>query len=172
MIVEGSLLDWQPSESAIRHIKEAIVEFVDEDERGVLRRILLEGEDLREQEKQKLSDKAKLFLKFFELKSPQDFEKFMKEIDKESLHDLKRLSPDEKISNFKARMFILHDRADTSVPYVESRKLNQALGDRVETTYHESALFAHVRPEKGLSLQTLKEFIGLFFFGHQIFMFI
>ncbi len=81
-------------------------------------------------------------------------------------------SPHVNIKNFKARLLILHDKSDSSVPWVESEKLKNAAEAEIITTYHITSLFEHVQPKKGFSLQILSEFVGLFGFLHQVFMYL
>ncbi len=81
-------------------------------------------------------------------------------------------SPHVNIKNFKARLLILHDKADSSVPWVESEKLKKAAEAEVMTTYHITSLFEHIQPKKGFSPQILSEFAGLFGFLHQAFMYL
>jgi predicted esterase len=172
IIIDEQLIPWEPNKGTVKGIKEAAIDFADENEKEVLRKALLEGEALRAEEKLALSEKANFFLRIFELETPKRLEELLEKLDDESLRKIKRFSPDEKIEHFKARMFILHDKGDSAVPYVESRKLHQALKGKAESTYHESTLFDHVRPEGGFSLETLKELLGLFRFLQQVFMFI
>lgn len=82
------------------------------------------------------------------------------------------LSPHTKIENFKARLFILHDKADTSIPWVESEKLRRAIDGRVPYTYHISSLFEHIQPKKGFNLDLIKEFLGIYLFLYQAFRYI
>ena len=47
----------------------------------------------------------------------------------------------------KAELFILHDRADPFIPYTESRRLKDAIGDRPNAHFDELRLFEHVSPK-------------------------
>ncbi len=89
--------------------------------------------------------------------------------------DIKKLlvySPDQKLLMYKAPIFILHERADSYVPYTEAIKLREALDGKVPTTYHLANLFEHVQPKKGFSPQILGEFAGLFGFLHKVFLYL
>ncbi len=78
-------------------------------------------------------------------------------------------SPHVNLKNFKARLLILHDKADSAVPWVESEKLKKAAEAEVMTTYHITSLFEHVQPKKGFPQDILREFLGLFGFLHKVF---
>lgn len=83
---------------------------------------------------------------------------------------LLQLSPDQNLSNFKAPIFILHEKADNYVPYVESIKLKQALEGKVPVIFHLANLFEHVQPKKGISLEQIREFATLYGFLYKVFL--
>lgn len=82
------------------------------------------------------------------------------------------LSPDQNLNDYKPPIFILHEKADNFVPYVESIKLKKALEGRVPISFHLANLFEHVQPQKGFSPKLLTEFAGLFVFLHKVFMYL
>ncbi len=59
---------------------------------------------------------------------------------------LEYLSPRHSIDRVQAELFILHDRADPFIPYTESRRLKDAVGDRADAHFDELRLFEHVEP--------------------------
>ena len=65
-----------------------------------------------------------------------------------SLDTLRRISPSESIEGLKARVLIMHDRADGLVPSDESRRLADALSERGDFQHTEFSLFKHVDPTK------------------------
>lgn len=81
----------------------------------------------------------------------------------------KKLSPAQKLKNFKARIFIIHDKNDPYVPYSESIKLNRSLSHEVEKTFVLLNLFEHVQPKKELSWQIIFELLKLYGFLTQVF---
>lgn len=84
---------------------------------------------------------------------------------------LLRFSPHQNLDSLKAKIFILHEKSDTFVPYTESIKLKQALEEKkVSVVYYHANLFEHVQPKKGVSYEMAKEFLGLFGFLHKVFM--
>ncbi len=93
-------------------------------------------------------------------------------LSKEDTNRLLQYSPDQNLENFKAAIFILHEKADNYVPFVESIKLKQALAGQVPTTFHLANLFEHVQPKKGFSPDVISEFAGLFVFLHKLFMYL
>lgn len=97
-----------------------------------------------------------------------------RKISEEEKERLLRLSPDQTLDKFSAAIFILHEKADNFVPYVESIKLNEALmkNGREPKAFHLANLFEHVQPKDGFSPEIIKEFAGLFGFLHKVFMYL
>lgn len=81
----------------------------------------------------------------------------------------RRLSPSPNLKNFRARIFIIHDKNDLYVPYTESIKLNRSLPSEVEKTFVLIDLFEHVQPKKELSWQIVFELLKLYGFLDQVF---
>jgi predicted esterase len=94
------------------------------------------------------------------------------EIPESQKNALLRFSPDQRIENYKAPIFIMHEKADNYVPYVESIKLRQALEGKILLTFHLANIFEHVQPKQGFSTQMLGEFIELFGFLHKVFLYL
>lgn len=78
---------------------------------------------------------------------------------------LEKVNPSKDINNFRAKIFILHEKSDSYVPYFESEKLNRALERKVEKTYLLVNLFEHVQVGKGkISGEMLGELLKLYLF--------
>jgi len=72
----------------------------------------------------------------------------------EALEEFRLLSPSTHVAKIKARTFLMHDVADTFIPYVESRKLASRLP--AANRYHtEFSLFEHVSPTESPDLLTV-----------------
>lgn len=94
-------------------------------------------------------------------------------LDDRSVQKLLRFSPDQEIDRYKAPIFILHEKADSFVPYVESIKLKDTLSGRVPLEFHLASVFEHVQPGgQALNFQFLQELVGLFGFLHKMFMYL
>lgn len=94
-------------------------------------------------------------------------------LDPNLINKLLRFSPDQNIDSLKAKIFILHEKSDSFVPYTESIKLKQALENKeIPVVYYQANLFEHVQPKKPLTYETGKEILGLFGFLHKVFMYL
>lgn len=117
---------------------------------------------------QEILEKEGLALDLFNNKSP---------LDPDLTYRLLRFSPDQNIDSLKAKIFILHEKSDTFVPYTESIKLKQALealpaGRKVSYVHRQANLFEHVQPKKEISYETVREYLGLFGFLYKVFSFL
>lgn len=64
--------------------------------------------------------------------------------------ELRRLSPDTHLADLHAKVFIMHDHDDATVPYVQSRELAASLRPG-QAEYDEFAFFNHVDPTASVS---------------------
>lgn len=95
----------------------------------------------------------------------------LREISQSGPVDLEKINPAKNIADFKGKIFILHEKGDTYVPYGESVKLKEALermGKR-PAAFQLSSLFEHVQPKKGLSKEALSELLKLHLFVVKVF---
>lgn len=82
------------------------------------------------------------------------------------LATLRAVNPSDHLRAFGTHIFILHDRGDHFVPYLEAAKLNQALRPAVARTYLISDLFQHTHPKGGLSWDAVGGAMDLYGFLH------
>jgi acetyl esterase/lipase len=59
------------------------------------------------------------------------------------------ISPAGKLDGLEAEVFIIHDRGDKFIAYVESRRLRDALEGKDDVHFTEVSLFEHVEPRLG-----------------------
>ena len=80
---------------------------------------------------------------------PDRAQELLGQLPPSALARLKRLSLPRAIDRLQAELYIIHDRGDAFVPYVESRRLRDALAGREEVHFTEVSLFEHVEPRLG-----------------------
>lgn len=129
------------------------------------------AEDARSHAKGLLQE-ATQTAKIFEVSDLTQMQTILSQIPDQEKENLKRYSPKEYVSKFKGKLFILHDKTDHYVPYVESVKLNEALGSRGDQVFVLVDLFEHVQPNKPLSWRNLSEIAKLYGFLYQVFSFL
>ncbi len=122
------------------------------------------SDDARNHAKALLEAKqANQMVKIFDATSSAEVEKVLDLVPKQEVNALEKYSPKEKLNQFKASIFILHDKSDTYVPYVESVKLYQALPKEQLGAYHISDLFEHVQPNRSIKLEELVKLYGFLY---------
>lgn len=80
--------------------------------------------------------------------------------------ELKKYSPKELVADFQSKIFILHDKSDTYVPYTESVRFYEALPKERIAAFHISDLFDHVQPNRPIKFF---ELVKLYGFLYQVF---
>ena len=93
----------------------------------------------------------------------QRAEEFLDLLSEDLRGGLAGISPRGEMEEMRAKVFLMHDRGDAFVPYVESLRLRDALQSVTEVRYTEFSLFEHVNPsEIHLSPAFAGEVIKLF----------
>ena len=133
IVMDGLRIPWNPDLDALNHAKS-----------------LLEAKQ------------ADQFLKIFDVKEATEAAQLLEHAPEDEILGLKRYSPKEKIDQFKAKIFILHDKSDHFVPYVESVKLNEAFKKQVEQ-FTITDLFEHVQPNRPINLAELAKLYGFLY---------
>lgn len=137
--LNGQILAWNPAPDAVDHAK------------GLLE-----------------TRKANQMVKIFEATSSSQAYDLIKNAPQDEVDGLKKYNPKENLDDFKAKIFILHDRADVYVPYTESIRLNQALGG-MDQTFLLIDLFEHVQPNRPIKFG---ELFKLYVFLYRVLSFI
>lgn len=68
------------------------------------------------------------------------------ELPPDAVNRLRALSPSRVAGDLRTEVFIVHDRGDEFIPYVESRRLRDALAGRTRLHFDEVRFFEHVEP--------------------------
>jgi dienelactone hydrolase len=98
----------------------------------------------------KLTPTGRTIWQLLNTREPATAERLLSELPPRAQELLRTLSPDVHVDQLHAKVFIMHDRNDTSVPYVQSRLLAARLRpDQGE--YDEFRFFSHVDPTASVS---------------------
>ena len=81
------------------------------------------------------------------------------------LQALSRFDPAQHLQGYRAKTFILHDRDDVYVPYVESEKLRRALPGQQIGAFLLSNLFQHANVKADINWDLTKEVAALYVFA-------
>lgn len=139
--------EWTPRDHSEDVIAEQLIYVVDDPrDRDLLRRWFLEYEPFTEQQLATLSPLGRSSFEFLHNEDPDAVPALIERLSPDDVRELNNLSPRTSIHNVKAELFIIHDVADPFIPYTESRKLKDAIGDRDNVHFDELRLFEHVEP--------------------------
>src|SRR5918911_62797 len=136
-------IEWHPSSEAVRHVREI----------------------LRARHAQGI---AQAFAAATKVRTLGQAGALLRSVPEREMGWLRQVSPSNHSGTFKARIFILHDKGDDFVPYLQSAQLNQSLPQMVERTYLITDLFEHIQPGQHISLSTVRDFVQLYGFLYEI----
>ncbi len=143
MVLNGQVIHWNPSQDATNHTK-----------------ALLEAKG------------AEDIIKIFDQNTSDEMKAIIFQAPQAELNRLKKYHPKVHIDKFSAEIFILHDKSDSLVPYVESVKLDQALSKRGHKIFLLTDLFEHVQPNKPFTNESILELSKLYGFLYKVFLFL
>jgi dipeptidyl aminopeptidase/acylaminoacyl peptidase len=118
----------------------------DADDRDVLTRIFLEGDESARRELDGLAPESRAIFDILDNRDRARSAELFAALRPEDQATLRRLSPSAALAGLRAQLIIIHDRHDKYIPYVESRRLAEAARSGVEVHYAEMDIFRHVDP--------------------------
>ncbi len=148
----GTARPWEPAELAERIFANVLLEDVDDaGDRAIVRRALVEGEDLTLEEATSLGARARLVYELFTVRDVRRVDELVGSLPSELAERLRAVSPSTYVGDLRARMYLMHDTDDSFIPYVESRRFADRLPER-QRVHTEFSIFAHVQPTKSVDL--------------------
>lgn len=161
----GETKPWKPAANIGPALKHIVIQLMpNSSDRAILAR-LLEGEppsqgDPSGSSLQMLSPSVQTAYRLLSGPRPDEVRALWAELDPELYQRLLDLSPSSGIQQLQAKVAIVHGLGDGTVPYVESLKLSDALGDERRVYAGVFRFFDHVNPEMSrIRLDTLHKVI-------------
>jgi acetyl esterase/lipase len=167
---DGQREDWDPDDKTVRVLRRSLIHYVDDaGDRDILTRIFLEDDESARQELGELSPRSRVIFDLLDNRDPDRAQELLAQLWPQDVAILRRLSPSASIDGLQAELFIVHDRQDKFIPYVESRRLAEAAGEQDNVYYAELDLFRHVDPTVTANpLTFLADLIELFFQAYRL----
>lgn len=167
---DGQREDWDPDDKTVRVLRRSLIHYVDDaGDRDILTRIFLEDDESARQELGELSPRSRVIFDLLDNRDPDRAQELLAQLWPEDVAILRRLSPSASIDGLQAELFIVHDRQDKFIPYVESRRLAEAAAEQNDVYYAELDLFRHVDPTVTANpLSFLADLIELFFQAYRL----
>jgi dienelactone hydrolase len=165
---KGRMEEWETRVKSVRVLYSSLISFLsDEGDRDILRRIYLDGDESARAEVGRLTAAGREIFEAFERKDAERILAFWGEVSPEHVNTLREISPSAHVANLHTDLFIMTDRSDPYIPYVESRRLRDAAGangNRIH--YAEFDFFNHVEPTNpGNPLVFLADVVKLLYYA-------
>jgi dienelactone hydrolase len=139
---EDYVAPWRPDKLTRRvfqyHLIEGVTQAADKE---LLERIFYGEDKAAADEIGSLPPSALAVYRLLKGVTPEEVDAVMAQLSPSTVEFFRSISPKTNIGDLKARMLIMHDRADRLVPSEESRRLAQALGEAGDTYFTEFSLF-------------------------------
>jgi acetyl esterase/lipase len=155
-VTTGSIYygDWQEPWDPRRHTervmaKQLIARMEDRGDRDLLSRAFVDREDVASADLASLTAAGRHAYDFLANRDPERVPELIERLPAAFLDDMRALSPSLSLDGIQAEVFILHDRGDRYIPYVESRRLRDRLAGHPNLHYTELTVFEHVEPNSG-----------------------
>ncbi|MEA2642083.1 MAG: hypothetical protein QOF51_3477 [Chloroflexota bacterium] len=151
----GTVVPWEPADLSVYVFRKQLVDALDNPaERAILEAAYLAdfGRGVPEARARlgTLSPSGQTLAALFDASDPAIARQLMPELPPAVADRLAQLSPIRVVDQFQGRAFLLVDRADPLVPWVQSRELADALPKAHLARYAELEILEHVQPTKPL----------------------
>jgi acetyl esterase/lipase len=161
---------WDPTYHTERVMAEQLIDRLeDSGDRDVLWRAFVDEEDVSSADLASLTPAGRDAYDFLANRDPARVPELIERLPAAFLDDMRALSPSLRLDDIRGDIFILHDRSDHFIPYVESRRLRDRLAGHPNLHYTELSVFEHVQPssQKG-ALALLLDGSRLYFRLYQL----
>lgn len=139
-------IDWEPRIKSVRVLHSSIISYLeDERDRDILKRVFIDEDESAKDEIGDLTDDGLNIYEAFRDKDADRIIAFWSDVSPQDIDTLREISPSEYVANLHTELFIMTDKSDPYVPYVESRRLRDAVsGNGNEIHYAEFDFLNHV----------------------------
>jgi dienelactone hydrolase len=149
--VDGRVVAWEPSELTVWVLsRQLILNLPDAQDRDILTRAILEQDPAAWSELGQLSPDGLVVQELLGQPSPERAEALLAALPSSIQQRLAEISPSRAMERLKAAIFLMHDREDVYIPFVESRRIAAAAPAGTVRLSSEFDLFSHVMPDRPL----------------------
>jgi len=143
----GRREQWNPRLHTQRVMAEQLIyRLPDSGDRDLLWKAFVDLENVSSAELASLTADGRHAYEFLSNRDPARVPELIERLPAAFLEDMRALSPSLRLGDLHAEIFVLHDRSDRFIPYVESRRLRDRLEGNTKLYYTELAIFEHVEP--------------------------
>ena len=140
---------WDPWLTSVRVLYNSIISYLpNEEDRDILTRIFVNEDHSARALVGRLSSRARDIYGALEDRDPERILAFWGDVSPQDVATLRKVSPSTSVQALDADLFIMHDRSDPFIPYVESRRLRDAtVGNGHRVYFAEFDFLNHVEPK-------------------------
>ena len=132
----GHTEPWDPWLPSVRVLYNSIISYLpNEEDRDILTRIFVNEDPSARALVGRLSSRARDIYGAFEDRDPERILAFWGDVSPQDVATLREVSPSTSVQALDADLFIMHDRSDPYIPYVESRRLRDATAGNGHQVY-------------------------------------
>ena len=161
---------WESSDQAWKTFRNHLLESVENlDDLAFLTSVFVDEEVTELGRAEDLSPDAAIVYRLLRGLSLEEARNLFSQLPEDFRKNLKSISPNENLSNLKAKILIMHDLNDNNIPSEESRRLAIALKERGNFRHTEFVFFQHVDPVRMVNpLTWISDVSKLFFHLYDI----
>lgn len=153
---DGPAEMWEPSSHTVEVMYKQIINRLDDAaDRYILTRIFIDQEYEEPGDRDGLTPEGRAAYDLLTNRDPARVQALLDRLPPGPREALQALSLKGNLQGLKAETFVLHDRTDRYIPYVESRRLRDALEGQVKLHFTEVSIFEHVEPTANRAARTL-----------------
>jgi acetyl esterase/lipase len=146
--LDGRRHSWEPDQvTSYTLARQLIGPLPDGPERAILWRVQLDKQPLTPRDLEQLSPEGRLILELCRHPSRERVDEILAGLPPRSRERLAAISPSREIAGLKARLYLLHGRADPLIPLSQARRLAAEAPPGTLQLETETDLFKHVTPD-------------------------
>jgi hypothetical protein len=151
ILVEGQAQAWQPAElTEWVFARQVILPLPDDRDRAILSRVFLDKQPEAAEEFPALSADGQTVRRLLQHPDPAEAAELIEALPPALQARLDGISPSRGLGRIRAAIYLMHDRSDSYIPFVESRKIAAQAPAGTVQAFTEFDLFAHVMPDRPL----------------------
>ena len=165
---EGKSERWEPWLKSTRVLYNSVISYLpDRHDREVLTRIFVDEDESARELVAGLSPRARDIYDAFQARDADRILEFWGEVSPQDVRTLRDVSPSSAVQALDTELFIMHDRSDPFIPYVESRRLRDATeGNGHQVYFAEFDFLNHVEPKSPTNpVAFLADMVKLIFYS-------
>jgi acetyl esterase/lipase len=145
----GQTESWDPWLTSVRVLYRSVISYLpDPEDRDILTRIFVDEDEAARSRIGRLSPRSREIYDALENRDVERILEFWGEVSPRDVANLREVSPSSYVRALDTDLFIMHDRSDPYIPYVESRRLRDATaGNGHEVYFAEFDFLNHVEPK-------------------------